>query len=174
MLLHLLDFGLLHEIIITYKNHPQPIWTFTWIFTWTFKVNAVSLWVRRRGWVWRHHIIIIIKKGRECKAERAIYTLWSSPMTWLFLSPTIPTHRKKQEKEKIVAKTEMERAGPTKISRSFHSNRANKNILTLLINMRQFIKCRVTMIVSQRYWDGNKRVFRYWEVLQRGAHIRHR
>ena len=41
-------------------------------------------------------IIIIIKKGRQCKAEREWYTLYQSKDP----SPTIPTYRQKEEKGK--------------------------------------------------------------------------
>ena len=41
-------------------------------------------------------IIIIIKKGWESKAEREWYTPYQSKD----LSPTIPTYRQKEEKEK--------------------------------------------------------------------------
>ena len=41
-------------------------------------------------------IIIIIKKGRQCKAEREWYTPYQSEDQ----SPTIPTYRQKEEKEK--------------------------------------------------------------------------
>ena len=39
-------------------------------------------------------IIIIIKKGRQCKAEREWYTPYQSEDP----SPTIPTYRQKEEK----------------------------------------------------------------------------
>ena len=42
--------------------------------------------------------IIIIKKGRQCKAERKWYTPYQSEDP----SPTIPTYRQKEEKGKIV------------------------------------------------------------------------
>ena len=41
-------------------------------------------------------IIIIIKKGRQCKAEREWYTSYQSEDP----SPTIPTYRQKEEKGK--------------------------------------------------------------------------
>ena len=41
-------------------------------------------------------IIIIIKKGRQCKAEREWYTPYQSEDP----SPTIPTYRQKEEKGK--------------------------------------------------------------------------
>ena len=41
-------------------------------------------------------IIIIIKKGRQCKAEREWYTPYQSEDP----SPTIPTYRQKKEKAK--------------------------------------------------------------------------
>ena len=40
-------------------------------------------------------IIIIIKKGRQCTAEREWYTNYQSEDP----SPTIPTYRQKEEKE---------------------------------------------------------------------------
>ena len=40
--------------------------------------------------------IIIIKKGRQCKAERELYTPYQSEDP----SPTILTYRQKEEKEK--------------------------------------------------------------------------
>ena len=46
-------------------------------------------------------IIIIIKKGRQCKAGRERLTLYQSEDP----SPTIPTHRKKEEKGKTVEDT---------------------------------------------------------------------
>ena len=48
-------------------------------------------------------IIIIIKKGRQCKARRERLTLYQSEDP----SPTIPTHRhrKKEEKGKTVEDT---------------------------------------------------------------------
>ena len=42
------------------------------------------------------HIIIIIRKGRQCKAEREWYTPYQSEDP----SPTIPTYRQKEEKRK--------------------------------------------------------------------------
>ena len=44
----------------------------------------------------RFFIIIIIKKGRQCKAEREWYTPYQSEDP----SPTIPTYRQKEEKGK--------------------------------------------------------------------------
>ena len=41
-------------------------------------------------------ILIIIKKGRQCKAERESYTPYQSEDP----SPTIPTYRQKEEKGK--------------------------------------------------------------------------
>ena len=41
-------------------------------------------------------IIIIIKKGRQCKAEREWYTPYQSEDP----SPTTPTYRQKEEKGK--------------------------------------------------------------------------
>ena len=41
-------------------------------------------------------IIIIIEKGRQCKAEREWYTPYQSEDP----SPTIPTYRQKEKKEK--------------------------------------------------------------------------
>ena len=41
-------------------------------------------------------IIIIIKKGRQCKADREWWTPYQSEDP----SPTIPTYRQKEEKEK--------------------------------------------------------------------------
>ena len=43
-------------------------------------------------------IIIIIKKGRQCKAERE----WSTPYQFEDPSPTIPTYRQREEKGKRV------------------------------------------------------------------------
>ena len=46
---------------------------------------------------WKTYIIIIIiKNGRQCKAEREWYTPYQSKDP----SPTIPTYRQKEEKEK--------------------------------------------------------------------------
>ena len=50
-------------------------------------------------WFWIHAayiIIIIIKKGQQCKAGREWYTLYQSEDP----SPTIPTYRQKEEKGK--------------------------------------------------------------------------
>ena len=41
-------------------------------------------------------MIIIIKKGWQCKAERELYTPYQSED----FSPTIPTYRQKEEKGK--------------------------------------------------------------------------
>ena len=43
-------------------------------------------------------IIIIIKRGRQCKAEREWYTLYQSEDP----SPTIPTFRQEEEKVKNI------------------------------------------------------------------------
>ena len=40
--------------------------------------------------------IIILKRGRQCKAERE----WYTPYQYEDPSPTIPTYRQKKEKEK--------------------------------------------------------------------------
>ena len=48
-------------------------------------------------------IIIIIKKGRQCKAEREWYQRtfwWYTPYQSEDLSPTVPTYRQKEEKGK--------------------------------------------------------------------------
>ena len=51
-------------------------------------------------------IIIIIKKGRQCKAEIEWYTPYQSEDP----SPTIPTYKQKEEKGKKQSKTSMDRA----------------------------------------------------------------
>ena len=43
------------------------------------------------------HASIIIKRGRQCKAERE----WYAPYQSEDLSPTIPTYRQKEEKGKV-------------------------------------------------------------------------
>ena len=51
-------------------------------------------------------IIIIIKKGRQCKAEREWYTPYQSEDP----SPTIPTYRQKEEKGKKLEDYSRDRA----------------------------------------------------------------
>ena len=63
-------------------------------------------------------IIIIIKKGRQCKAEREWYTPYQSEDP----SPTIPTYRQKEEKGKKVEDNSRDRAA-----------KANKEALALLL-----------------------------------------
>ena len=59
---------------------------------------------------WEPPIIIIIKKGQQCKTGRERLTLYQSedPI------PTIPTHRKKEEKRKTVEDTKGRAVRPIK------------------------------------------------------------
>ena len=87
-------------------------------------------------------IIIIIIKGRQCKAGRERLTPCQSEDP----SPTIPTHRRKEEKGENSRRQkgseqlgQQKRIGPTLETRQSHT-----------------IEHRVTKIVPERYREGNK------------------
>ena len=84
-----------------------------------------------------HSYFIIIKKGRQCKAGRERLTPYQSED----LSPTIPTHGRKEEK----GKNSRRQKGSEKLGRQ-------KGIGSTL-EMRQChtIEYRITNIVSERY-----------------------
>ena len=62
-----------HQVLITFKKYTEK-----------WKSHTIII------------IIIIIKKDRQCKAEREWYTPYQSEHP----SPTIPTYRQKEEKGK--------------------------------------------------------------------------
>ena len=67
-------------------------------------IKKVTLW--EEGGNYYFSIIIIIKNGRQCKAERERCTLYQSEDP----SPTIPTYRQKEEKGKRVEDHSRDRA----------------------------------------------------------------
>ena len=52
------------------------------------------------------YLLLLLKKGRQCKAEREWYTPYQSEDP----SPTIPTYREKEEKGKKVEDYSRDRA----------------------------------------------------------------
>ena len=92
----------------------------------------------------RGDIIIIIKKGRQCKAEREWYTPYQSEDP----SPTIPTYEEKEEKGKIVEDYSRDRVA-----------KANKKALALLLKHASPTPSNARLarsFVPERHWGGTK------------------
>ena len=118
--------------------------------------------VCRRGWVARaqrclftlRSIIIIIKRGWQCKAGRERLTPFQSEDP----NPTTPTHRKKEEKGKTVG------------YKKWASSKANKNALALLLKPASPTPSNTGSLRSfHRDTEKGTKVRRYCEVLQRGG-----
>ena len=89
----------------TTDGRPIDIWpTFTWLnehraelkFNQKCKKNKLLVPNLIKPNLTQPYFIIIIKKGRQCKAEREWYTPYQSEDP----SPTIPNYRQKEEKGK--------------------------------------------------------------------------
>ena len=101
-------------------------------------------------------IIIIIKRGWQCKAGRERLTPYQSEDP----NNTTPTHRKKEEKGKTVG------------DKKGASSKANKKALALLLNLKPASPTPSntgSLRAFHRDTEKGTKVRRYCEVLQRGG-----
>ena len=127
-----------------------------WPWTWWGRWKSQGHRTRRPGHgKWRKAcIIIIIKKGWECKARRGRLTPYQSEDP----SPTLPTYRGKEEKGEIVEDKKGE------------SNYTNKKALDLLLKPTNPTPSNTGSTISfQRDTERGIKVLRFCEVLQRGG-----
>ena len=101
-------------------------------------------------------LIIIIRKGRQCKAGSERLTPYQPENH----NPTTPTHRIREEKGKTVG------------DKKWASNKANKKVLTLLLKPASHTPSNTGSLRSfHRDTDQEIKfnIRRYWVVLQRGG-----
>ena len=146
---------------VWYKDWLVCMRYYKWSTSWGSPIRSrygIMMWgcgVIRQGW--GDIIIIIVKTGRHCKAERESYTHYQSED----LSPTIPTYRQKEEKGKNSIRL---------ASIGIEQLRPIKNIGSAL-ETRQFhtIEYWVCKISFQRDTEMGSKVLRRCEVLQLGG-----